>query len=152
MAILDFTTCSNFQSDADWIARRLGLSKEEVCLALEVLEKEKLLVHEEGVYKKVINDLVVPTLSSREKIRQYHKTMSLKAIHVMESQTSTEDFNKRLIKGATIAVNPAQLERAKDMINKALEEIIEKLTEGDCTELYHFNLQLYPLLQPESGQ
>ena len=146
IALLDLTTCSNFQSSPQWIAKRLGISKDEVTLAISELEKAGLLKVENGTMKKINNDLVIPTVSSREKIRHYHKVMSLKAIEIMEQNVSSVDFQKRLIKGSTIAANPDRLEIAKNLINKALIEVIETLSEGDCTELYHFNLQLFPLL------
>jgi uncharacterized protein (TIGR02147 family) len=152
LPILDLTTCSNFQADVDWIAKRLGISTEETHSAIVRLESEGLLSSENGTWKKVKNHLVIPTVSSREKVRQYHKTMSLRAIEVMETNILPKDFQKRLIKGSTFAVNPLQLEQAKEIIEKALVDVIETLTAGDCTELYHFNLQLFPLLKQEEDK
>jgi uncharacterized protein (TIGR02147 family) len=147
-ALLDLTTCSNFRSEPEWIAKRLGISQKEVLKAIELLQKAGLLKIEAGQFRKTEEHLVVPTVVSREKIRRYHKMMSLKAIETMEKNISLEDFQRRLIKGSTIAVNPKQLEKAKIIINNALNEVIHTLTQGECTEIYHFNLQLFPLLKP----
>lgn len=149
IALLDLTTCSNFKPDNQWMAQRLGITEEEVLFALTQLEKAGLLKVENETYKKIDANLLIPTVSSRKKIREYHKVMSQKAVEVMMSKTSPENFQKRLIQGTTIAANPERLESAKGIIKKALIDVINTLTEGDCTELYHLNLQLFPLLNDE---
>lgn len=149
IAILDLTTCSNFDPDHGWIAKRLGLSRTQVTDAIARLEKAGLLKFENGTFKKVEDHLVIPTVVSRQKVRRYHKTMLLKAIDVMETQTTVDEFQKRLIKGSTIAVNPKNIGPAKYILERALEDAILVLSEGNCTELYHCNVQLFPLSKPE---
>ena len=45
----------------------------------------------------------------------------------------------------TFACNPEKLDEAKMRIEEAMFRIVRELTKGDCTEVYQYNLQLFPL-------
>jgi hypothetical protein len=57
-----------------------------------------------------------------------------------------ESFERRLITGISIAANPENLDRARDILLAALHEVASVLSEGECTELYHLNAQLFSVL------
>ena len=42
-------------------------------------------------------------------------------------------------------MNPANLEKAKKKILEFQKELAELITEGDCTEVYQMNVQLFSL-------
>jgi hypothetical protein len=45
----------------------------------------------------------------------------------------------------TVAINPARVERAREIISEFQRKIVSCLTEAPCTEVYQLNFQLLPL-------
>lgn len=60
-------------------------------------------------------------------------------------KTSKNDFERRLISGITVAVNPHKVEQCKKMLDETLHQVSLILSEGECTEVYQMNIQLFPL-------
>lgn len=145
-AILDFTTCKGFRSDSAWVAERLGLSQMEVHDAVERLVRIGLLDTSGKRWRKTNLHLAVPSRQSEQAIRSFHRQMIGKAIDAL-AQTDGQAFAARLIAGSTVAVNPKKLTHAKEMISRFQKKLLVYLTEGECSELYQFNFQLFPLTQ-----
>jgi uncharacterized protein (TIGR02147 family) len=145
VAMLDLVTCADFVADAKWIADRLGIRVEEAKLAFEQLAAAGLIAEQEGKWIKVELKLRFPATRSRSGIRRYHQNMMLKALEVLTTQTSDEEFLRRMIIGVSFAANPAHLPQARERLNEMLYELTEILTEGECTEIYQLNAQLFPL-------
>ena len=147
LAILDLTTCSNFRSDPGWIAKQFGISVEEVKEALRLLVDLGLLEKTKGSFKKTTLKIRFPASESMMNfIRKYHMEMIGRAAKTLE-RTSKEDFERRLITGITVAANPMQFAKARKRLNEALHEVADLLAEGECTEVYQINAQLFPLTQ-----
>lgn len=145
VAVLDLITCVNFVSDYQWIARRLGLLQSEAEEAIEGLKRLEIIEsHKDGWRKKSLK-MRYPTAKSQLEIRNFHKQMIEKALSELRFKTQQEDFNKRLIAGITFAGNPKKLKKAKEKLNEVLHEIANDLMEGDCSEVYQLNFQLFPL-------
>lgn len=145
IAILDLSTTASFQSDAGWIARKLGLTLAEATRALEFLVTSGFLVEREGRLVKADELLRLPTVRSHQTVRDYHKQLMAKAVETMNRATTPEDFERRLISGLVIAANPAKIAEARMRLNVVLHEIAEMLSEGECTELYQLGTQFFPL-------
>ena len=90
-----------------------------------------------------------PTVKSLPKIRAYHKKMIQKAVHELDKKIDEKSFQKRLISGMCIAANPEKITQAKQILQAALHEVASVLSEGNCTELYHLNAQLFSLLEED---
>ncbi|MNL22550.1 hypothetical protein D3C87_1439020 [compost metagenome] len=78
-------------------------------------------------------------------IRGIHAQLIQLAMQKLMTETAQVNFDARLINGVMFAANPANLQRAKDRLNDAIYEAAEILAEGECTEVYQINLQLFPL-------
>lgn len=143
-AILDLTLLQDFQSNARWIAKRLGLSAPLVTEAIQRLKRLGLLESQNGVWKKADHFIAVPTTRSHACMRQLHRDLILKALKNLNSG-SKKDYEARSISGAIIPVNPARLQAAKKRVAAFRRNMIRFLSEGECTELYQLNLQLFPL-------
>ncbi|MGZ3773396.1 MAG: TIGR02147 family protein [Pseudobdellovibrionaceae bacterium] len=142
IAILDLSTCTDFKDDPRWIAKRLSITPVQTLLKAEALQLKN------GRYEKTNKKLRVPTNKALPAIRQFHRSMIQKGLWTMENQQDAESYKQRLITGITMAINPENLERAKERLMAAIHEASEILTEGPCTEVYQINLQLFGLTVP----
>ena len=145
-AILDLSTCENFQSDPAWIAHKLGLKIDVARIAIEQLLNAGLLEQNPtGELCKSQLKLRIPTRESKMQIRRYHTEMMARATRELNQKTQEKDFKQRLISGITTAASPEKIQQAKERLNDVLHEIADFLSDGDCTEVFQINLQLFPL-------
>lgn len=147
VAILDLCTCSHFQKDNDWIAKQLGITNYQVEFALKRLLALGVLAETKHGYKKVTAKIRLAYHESHPDIRKFHAQMIEKAQDELKHKTSPEDFKKREITSITIATNPKNVQRARLKLTETLHEIAEILSEGETTELYQINAQLFTLLK-----
>ena len=82
--------------------------------------------------------------SSSSELRNFHEQMIQRSLRHLKLKTNEQHVNQRLISGITLAGNPKNLARAIAHLEKALHETAEILNEGDCTEVYQLNNQLFP--------
>lgn len=145
IALLDLTTIEGFQSNPDWIAHKLRISRLEVDLAIETLKANNLLKETDGKLEKVDLKLRFPTKITQSVIRKFHKQMIKKAYEEIDTRLLDTDYDDRLVVGGTFALNPAHLPLLKQKVQEALYEISLKASEGPCTAVYQLNIQLFPL-------
>lgn len=145
VAIMDLVTCHDFDPDPAKIAVRLGIKNIEAKNAITLLESEGLIKFENGIWSKTSKQIRFPARFSTEAIRGIHSQLIKIALNKLLTETSPEKYQERLINGVMFAANPANLDKAKSRLNDALYEVAEILTEGECTEVYQLNCQLFPL-------
>jgi uncharacterized protein (TIGR02147 family) len=115
----------------------------ESFLALE--KAEVIKKNEEGKFVKSERYIKVPTSESISNIREFHNQMIEEAQKNLTQKTSDQDFQKRYISGVTVAVNPEKIELCKMMLKETLNQACLQLSDGECTEVYQVNIQLFPL-------
>jgi uncharacterized protein (TIGR02147 family) len=146
LAVLEFTTLEEFDGSAAMIASRLGVALPSVEIAMRELARLGLLEEVEGVLRKTKKQL---RWSSSAKhmadVRRFHGQMLKKAEEALVSQTSEDDFARRLITGITVTASPAKIEAAKRRLADCLHEIAADLASDDGTDVYHLSTQLFPL-------
>lgn len=147
LALAEFTLCENFSEDVDALARIFSVRTEDIKQSLYwLLSSGFLLRDENGRLRKKSTKIRFPTSPrSRELIRDFHRQMIKKALAHMERQTDRESFERRLITGYTISVDPSQIGEAQTMIEKSLVEIAERISNGACTQVYQLQVQFFPL-------
>ena len=147
LAIAEFTLCEGFTEDPLRLGRLFGVTPQHVRQALQWLTSTGFLVRDDqGVLRKKHAKVRFPvTQRSRKIMRDFHKQMMLRAIRHMESHVEQKSFERRLINGYTISVNPEKVEQAKVMLQKAMLEIAQALSEGDAKEVYQLQVQFFPL-------
>lgn len=150
IAIMDLTTCSNFQFNYQWIAKKLNLPIQDVKESIKKLTEEKLLKVENGKLVKETKNLRISLLKSKNHIRQFHQSMITKALWTLNNKQDEVSRANRLITGITIATNPKQIEKAKEKLTIAIHDIAEILSTGECTEVYQLNLQLFGITESDS--
>ena len=145
IALMDLIATHDFRFDYDWMAARLGLPVASVKASWIYLQEHGLISNENGTWEKATPKTRVPTRDSKAEIRAYHQSLVGKGLHVMESQTSPAHFQKRIISGLTLTANTEHLDNVKTYLQSAHYQAAEDLRQGDCDEVYHMALMLYPL-------
>jgi uncharacterized protein (TIGR02147 family) len=145
--IMDLTTCANFEKDPAWIARQLGLSRYQVEQALLQLTANGFLKETKKGFKKIEDKMRISSNESHVEIRKFHGHMIDRAKEELFAKTTKADFDRREITGITIAADPKNIEKARQRLVEALHEVAEILSEGELTELYQINAQLFSLLK-----
>lgn len=144
-ALLDLTTLSNFENESAKIARRLGISIEEVQRSIQYfLDCGLLVLTQEGKLKKRYLHLRFPSTTTKKIFRNHHISQMKRAIEHLEKATAPQDFSNRLIFGITVACNKDKLEEVKLTLHRALYEAAQNLSLGSCGEVYQLNLQIFP--------
>lgn len=143
IVILDLISCSNFVNDSRWIGRKIGISEHEASECLKNLEAEKYIELKDGKFFKIDKDLLLSTGQTHLQIRNFHREMIKKAYNQL-SFDNQEDVERRLITGFTIAAAPEKVELLKSMILDFMGEASRFLSDGNCTDVYQFNIQLFP--------
>ena len=150
IAILDLAGCEGFSIEPAWLAKRLRISVGDADEAIRFLKAQKFLVQNgHGDWIKDSKNIRFPTKQSRELIRGYHEMLMKKAIHTLQTQNAQKDFDQRLISGISMTCNPNNIEKAIARLNEAMYEVASILSEGDCKEVYHLGLQLFPVTSPQ---
>ena len=86
---------------------------------------------------------------SRSEFRNFHAQMLKKFLRDLPRHSEEREFQKNLVLGISVAVRPEKLEYAKRKLSECLLEVAQELSAGDCTEVYHLSLQLFPLTKPK---
>lgn len=146
IAILDLAAAPRFSIDSNWLACRLGISPYEAGSAVEFLKMHGSLEQDKaGQWRKSAKKTRLPTKESKELIRAYHDRMMKMASHCMHTQVGPGEFERRLITGISASANPQNIKKAISRLNEAMYEIAHILGQGECTEVYHLGLQLFPV-------
>jgi uncharacterized protein (TIGR02147 family) len=143
-AILELTQLEQFEADAGWIARALGLTNLEAQAAIDRLKRLELLkVKENGQWidasgaTTTIQDGV-----TSEMLRRFQRQILEKGIRALEE----EPLDKRDHTSMTMAINSKMLPEAKKRIRKFRRELCAFLkSRRPYDEVYHLGVALYPV-------
>jgi uncharacterized protein (TIGR02147 family) len=144
LAILDLTTVPAFQPDADWIARRLGISTAEARDGIDRLLRLELLKRNGAQLVKTKLRIEFPAERPDAAIRLFHQQMMEKALAELD-QRNEERFARREISGMTMAINSSRLPEARRRIQRFQKELATFLCKGGGDALYQLNVQFFPL-------
>lgn len=142
-AILELTEVSDFKSEAGWIAKRLGITKEDVILAIQRLEDFGLIKKDEkGRYRQTHVDLATPSGIPSKEIRTHHSQMLQLADQALEEVSiELRDFSTM-----TMAISTTQLVEARKYLKEFRRKFCKDLQNQDSkNRVYALNIQLFPL-------
>jgi uncharacterized protein (TIGR02147 family) len=151
VAVMDLVTCDNFNPSPEWVARRLGISNREAEQSLNSLKDSGLLILNDGKWSKTSKKIRFPNVKSNPIVRRYHQKMIEKAVKVLLTETDDTSFNNRLITAVSFAADPANIPKARQRLTEALFEVADILSDGNCTEVYQLNVQLFSLTKKDNG-
>ncbi|MGZ3694339.1 MAG: TIGR02147 family protein [Bdellovibrionota bacterium] len=145
--ILDLTLLKNFKNDAQWIARKLGITRSEAQIALERLQRLGMLVKKNGRLVKgqgFYANYVEGQTSSAHK--EYQRQILRKALDAIDSCAQ----EKKDITCITIAADSRKLPEAKTRIKKFRRELCAFLEEGESDSVHLLAVQLFPVTGDET--
>ena len=149
IAIMNLVTTRDFIDSPEWIGRRLGVHPLKARRSLDRLVETGLLRRDaRGRLARTTLKARFPTQRSHVAVRRYHAAMIHRAAQALEKQPTDDEFARRLITGVTLAANPAKIEEAKRIVERAVLQAAELLSTGPCTEVFQINLQVFPLTRP----
>ena len=147
-AILELTFVSGFKADPRWIGKKLSITVEEAKSAIERLKRLGLLLEENGSLIKsskfLTNHSSVNTSGAH---RELQKQVIEKALLAVEECPHEE----KDITSMTMAVDVANLDKARDLIRKFRRDICALLEDGEQTRVYNLGIQLYPLSEKQEN-
>lgn len=139
MALIETET---FQANSDWIAEKLGLTKQR---AEEVLEKLVALGYvqrnAEGALNNTYKSLSTITDIPSDILRKANADCILQAIEKMNET----DVDLRDVTSLTLPVDLSKLKQAKALIREFKAQMNHLLDGEKKTEVYNLNIQLVPV-------
>lgn len=142
-AILNLAETERFDWSDKWIAKRLGITRNEANFALKRLEKVGLIKKDKAGKLTVTKDYVqtmegIPS----EAGRRYHQQILQKALVSLDLQK----LNEREIAGISFPVNLKSIPAIKKDISQFLDEVAAKYSKDrKSQEVYHLELCLFRL-------
>lgn len=139
--ILSLAKLKNNRGDADWIAKRLGITPLEARSALLRLQRLGYIAVENRKLVRKIKPLdTIPPISTQA-LRSHQKQVLELAQHSLEN----DPIEIRSHVSMTMAIDPARIPKAKLMIPEFRNRLSEFLEAGEPTEVYTVAIQLFPL-------
>jgi len=146
LPLLNLITVENLDSDVASLASRLSVTKEKIESSLQRMIQDGYVTREKnGDLKRTHMKVRFPTQRSDLRIRTYHKKAIEKALRTLDRIPSEVDFKERLISGMAFAANPEKIPQAKVILEEAMFQAAELLSEGACSEVFQLNVQLFKL-------
>lgn len=143
-AILELTYLKNFKSDAEWISKKLGITKLEASAAIERLLRLELL---ELKNKKLIATEDYTMTSDgipSEALRKFQKQLIEKALTAL----ATQSINNRDITSLIVSVDKSRLPEAKKDIKEFRQRFNNKFgLDENRDSVYCLALQLFELTE-----
>ncbi|HEX7779191.1 MAG TPA: TIGR02147 family protein [Vicinamibacterales bacterium] len=142
-AILELTRLESFRPDSRWIARVLGISVDEVNVALQRLIRLDLLdmasmsswVDKSGDASVSIEGLATEVIEKQQEQQRRLSTCAVGALPLSAREHTS----------ITVAVNSSALPRAFELIARFKQQLVELLQEGPCDDVYQIECAIFPV-------
>lgn len=145
-AVRTVLSLSTLKPDPKWIAEKLGIKPGEAEKALKILFRLNLIkLAPDGNIVRTKRHLLTPDSTRPTPKIDAHKR-KIHTQHIERAKSALElDPAKRDITWVNIPTNPAKLERARELIRKFQDEMLELLEDDETSELYRLTIQLVPM-------
>jgi uncharacterized protein (TIGR02147 family) len=141
-AILDLPYLKDFKSDANWIAKRLGISLTEATMAIQRLCSLELMEWKNGKLIKTNGALTTADKSvTTSALKKRQKQILQKSIESLEK----DSIEIRNHSAMTMAICSHKIPEAKKRIEAFLLEMSSFLEDGEQDRMYEMTINLFPL-------
>lgn len=149
-AILELVEINNFQPNAKWIAKSLGLSISEVNIAVERLLRLKMLeISEDGVWKDLSGNVSnYPSLNTNSAFQE----QQIQFLNLAIEKVKAVNFSQRDNSSVTMAIDSKKLPEAKEMVKKFRRKLCSFLQSGEKDSVYQLAVAVYPLTKIETKE
>lgn len=142
-ALLRLMETKSYVQDTAWIARRLGMTPEEVSPFFDRLERLNLITREDGRFKATGELVTVGDGRSSEALRQAHKDIMLKAMVAIEEAPMSE----RQMSSTMFPIDKEDLDAAKEELTQFRRHFAAKYCKGkNADDVYVLGMQFFSLL------
>lgn len=126
------------------LAEALGVERSDVRESIKLLEKLKLIEKDGKSYRAVDGALKIISQPGSALLRNYHREMLEQARHALDRL----DVKKRYLSGLSIGLSKRDYEEVCQRIKDFRHELLARYGDTqEVEEIYHLNLQLFPLTQ-----
>ncbi len=145
-AILSALELPNAKWDARWFAKQFGIQILEAKLAMERLQRLKLVEEKngpgKGQWKQTSKPIKVDNTTSTAATRKFHKQLLARAIDAIDlNKIDERDFSS-----TTFAMDPSLIPFAAAKIRKFRRELVAELeAKGTAGAVYNITMQLFPV-------
>jgi len=143
LAVWSLAKLKENKARPEWVAKRLGIKREEAEDAIERLIRLKLVKKVQGRLVRISDSLNTTVDIPSVAIRKHHS----QNLRLAEDSLHNVPVEFREFGSVTMAVNPEKLSAAKQILIKTRKKIADLLETGDVSEVYTLSFQLFPLTQ-----
>jgi uncharacterized protein (TIGR02147 family) len=147
LAILELTYLKNFKPSSDWIAKSLGIEKDQAVNSIVRLKAAKLLEKDPTTGKWVDAS---PLFSSTDgipsdSIRKFHQTV----LQLAQKKLENPDIKSRTVKSVVFSVSDENALKAKRILDEAISKIVALADESpqERENVMCFSSQLFSLTE-----
>ncbi len=141
LALLNFARLPDNYSDPKYLSLRLGLPEQTISEAIERLQRLNLIKIENGKLIRTSAPINTTKEIASVAIRKHHRDQ----LHLAENSLDNDPLEKRNFNSITMAINPAKIEKAKEIFRKTVSKIEKTLEDENPEEVYVLNFHLFPL-------
>ncbi|MFZ8932500.1 MAG: TIGR02147 family protein [Bacteriovoracaceae bacterium] len=141
LAILNFARLPDNYSNPSYLSQRLGLPEETIKEAIDRLQRLDLIKIEDDRLIRTSSPINTTKEIASMAIRKHHKDQ----LHLAEKSLENDQLEKRNFNSITMAINPAKIDKAKEIIQKTVSKIENTLEDETPEEVYVLNFHLFPL-------
>ena len=140
-AILSLMKTKGFRNESEWIAERLGITPTKAAAAVSRMLELGIVEEAEGRLRRAQSRFRSSDDIADISVRKSHgQTLELAKESLQKHSVAERDHT-----AMTMAIDPANLSRAKELIRKFQDDLAEILESGEAKEVYRFSTQLFPL-------
>jgi len=143
-AILELSLTEDFCPEPSWIAKELGIRETEARLAIDRLLSVGLLKEENNSIVK--SDEFITTSDkhlTNSALKRHQRQVLEKAVDSLEN----DPIEARNVSSMTMAIDPALLPAAREMIETFSQNLCAFLESGRRKQVYELGVVLYPIQQ-----
>jgi uncharacterized protein (TIGR02147 family) len=147
LAILSLAKIKGAKGDPRWVASRLGIPVSIASEAMRRLERLGILqIHPR--LRQITEPFVAVSAQPSVAIRNYHRQNLVLAAEKID----TIPNELREFQSLSFALDPAQLPALRKLIDKFIENSLQQAEEMPGVEVYHLNVQLFPVTKTKGNK
>lgn len=146
LAILELTALPIFKSNVTWIAKSLGITREQAEQGVDRLKKLEFLEEVDGVLKQTQDFMATPSGVPSAAIKSFHHQLLKKAEAALDEQSVEErDFSSVIF-----GMDEKDMDWAKEKMREFRRELMARLENNPKkNNVYCLNMNLFRLSQKE---
>jgi uncharacterized protein (TIGR02147 family) len=141
-AILELTYLADFQNNSSWMAEMLGISMEEVDVALDRLKKLDLIIEKDGKLVDAFKFLATPNDVPSGSLKKFNTQLMKKAMEALYER----DVLEREISSNILSIRKDQLPKFKEKLRDFRRELDHEASQQkEKDAVYCLSMQFYEL-------